>query len=263
MNVMDMFSLQGKVAVVTGGAERIGRQCALALAQAGARTYVSSRSEDKLAGIEESYRREGVEVRALQLDLEDERSIRAFHERIVAENGGRVDVLVNNAGARLMADWDDEENFVRGVNIFGVGLYRITRLFGRNMMERKSGSIINIGSIHGMIGTDASLYEGLGQDRYMPYAPDYYFVKGGMVNFTRIAASYYGPYNVRCNCVSPGGLRSDRNDGEFARRYAQRTFLGRMAGPDDFMGTIVYLASDASRYVTGVNIPVDGGYTAK
>jgi len=263
MNVLDMFSLKGKVAVVTGGAERFGRQCGLALAQAGAKTYVSSRSKARLSEIEESYRREGVEVRALQLDLEDERSIEAFYERIADENDGQVDVLVNNAGARLMANWDDADNFVRGLNIFGVGLYRITRLFGQAMMQRRSGSIINIGSIHGMIGTDASLYDGLVQDVYSPYAPDYYFVKGGMLNFTRIAASYYGPYNVRCNCVSPGGLRSDRNDEEFARRYAHRTFLGRMAGPGDLMGTIVYLASDASQYVTGVNIPVDGGYTAK
>jgi NAD(P)-dependent dehydrogenase (short-subunit alcohol dehydrogenase family) len=263
MNVLDMFSLKGKVAVVTGGAEKIGRQCALALAQAGAKTYVSSRSEARLAEIEESYRREGVEVRALQLDLGNEYSIKEFYERIVSENDGQVDVLVNNAGARLMTDWDDVDHFVKALNIYGAGMFRVTRLFGQVMMRRRSGSIINIGSIHGMVGTDASLYEGLETGVYAPYAPDYYFIKGGIVNFTRIAASYYGPYNVRCNCVSPGGLRSDRNSQEFARRYAQRTFLGRMAGPDDFMGTIVYLASDASRYVTGVNIPVDGGYTAK
>ena len=260
MNVLDMFSLKGKVAVITGGAEKIGRQCGLALAQAGAKTYVSSRSEAKLRDIEESYRREGVEVRALQLDLEDERSIEAFYQQIMSENSGQVDVLVNNAGARLMANWDDADNFSRSVNIYAVGLYRITRLFGHTMAERRSGSIINIGSIHGMIGPDASLYEGLNMDGF---GADYYFIKGGIVNFTRIAASYYGPYNVRCNCLSPGGLRSERNTEEFALRYAQRTFLGRMAGPDDFMGAVVFLASDASRYVTGVNLPVDGGYTAK
>lgn len=260
MNVLELFSLKGKVAVVTGGAEKFGRQCGLALAQAGAKTYVSSRNADNLARIEASYRAEGCEVRALQLDLEDEDSIRRFHEQILEENGGQVDVLVNNAGARLMADWNDADNFRRSMNIYATGLYLITRAFGNAMAERGGGSIINIGSIHGMIGPDASLYEGLGMNGY---APDYYFVKGGMINFTRIVASYYGPRNVRCNCVSPGGLRSERNTEEFARRYAQRTFLGRMAGDTDLMGTIVFLASDASRYITGANIPVDGGYTAK
>src|SRR5690606_24495127 len=170
------------------------------------------------------------------------------------------DVLVNNAGARLTANWDDADNFGRSLSIFGTGLYLLTRAFGNAMAANRSGSIINIGSIHGMVGPDASLYEGLGMDGY---GPDYYFVKGGIVNFTRITASYYGPSNVRCNCVSPGGLRSERNSEEFSRRYGQRTFLGRMANESDLMGTIVYLASDASSYVTGANIPVDGGYTAK
>ncbi len=260
MNVMELFSLKGKVAVVTGGAEKVGRQCGLALAQAGAKTYVSSRNADNLARIEESYRREGCEVHALQLDMEDERSIQAFHERILAENDGQADVLVNNAGARLMSGWDDAANFSRSMNIFATGLYRITRAFGNAMAANRSGSIVNVGSIHGMIGPDASIYEGLGMDGF---APDYFFIKGGMINFTRIVASYYGPSGVRCNCMSPGGLRSERNSEEFARRYAQRTFLGRMADHTDLMGTIVFLASDASLYVTGANIPVDGGYTAK
>ncbi len=260
MNVMEFFSLQGKVAVVTGGAEKVGRQCALALAQAGAKTYVSSRDPGKLANIEASYREEGCEVHALQLDLEDEHSVRAFHEQILGENQGQVDVLVNNAGRLLMTSWDDADNFARSLKIYAHGTYLITRAFGNAMAANKKGSIINIGSIHGMIGTDASLYEGLGLNGY---APDYYFIKGGMVNFTRITASYYGASNVRCNCVSPGGLRSERNTPEFIARYSDRTFLGRMAESTDFMGTILYLASDASQYVTGVNIPVDGGYTAK
>lgn len=260
MSVLDLFSLQGKVAVVTGGGVKFGRQCGLALAQAGAKTYVSSRDPENLKRIEESYRQDGCRVRALQLDLEDEQSIRTFHETILSENEGRIDVLVNNAGGRLMAGWNDADNFSRSMNIYATGLYLITRAFGNAMAANRRGSIINIGSIHGMIGPDASLYEGLGMEGF---APDYYFVKGGIVNFTRFVASYYGPSNVRCNCISPGGLGTEDLSDEFVARYAQRTFLGRMASDQEIGGAIVFLASDASSYVTGANIPLDGGYTAK
>jgi NAD(P)-dependent dehydrogenase (short-subunit alcohol dehydrogenase family) len=128
------------------------------------------------------------------------------------------------------------------------------------MAEQGSGSIINIGSIQGMVGPDGELYEGMD---FHGFVPDYFFHKGGMVNFTRFVASYYGPRNVRCNCISPGGLASHRTPDRFAERYSGRTLLGRMASGTDLMGSIVFLASDASAYVTGVNLPVDGGYTAK
>jgi NAD(P)-dependent dehydrogenase (short-subunit alcohol dehydrogenase family) len=260
MSVLNFFSLQGKVAVVSGGADKFSRQVGLALAQAGATTYVTSRNREKLAMMERAYAEAGCRVRALHLDLEDEHSIVALKEQVLSEQDGRVDILVNNAGGPMMKDWYDRQGFARSMIAYAYGLYLMTIEFAEVMARRRSGSIINIGSIHGMIGPDDTLYEGLDMPRPVP---DYFFVKGGMINFTRFVASHYGPYQVRCNCVSPGGLRSERNTAEFAERYAKRTFLGRMAGDTDLMGTIVYLASDASLYVTGVNIPVDGGYTAK
>jgi NAD(P)-dependent dehydrogenase (short-subunit alcohol dehydrogenase family) len=111
-----------------------------------------------------------------------------------------------------------------------------------------------------MVGPDKTLYEGLD---FHGLIPDYFFHKGGMINFTRFAAGYYGSKNVRCNCISPGGFRNEKTPGVFAKRYSKRTFLGRMANEEDMKGIIVFLASDASLYITGSNIPVDGGYTAK
>lgn len=260
MTVMQSFSLEGKVALVTGGAGLYGRQIAAALAQAGAATNMTTRNAGQLQELEESFAKEGVSVSAHVLDQESEQSILALRDRIL-ERHGRIDVLVNNAVARTMSSWDDPlDAFDRSMRINATGMFAITRAFGDLMAERGSGSIINIGSIQGMVGPDGSLYKDMG---FHGFVPDYFFHKGGMVNFTRFAAGYYGPKNVRCNCISPGGLASHRTPQPFVERYSERTLLGRMANDTDLMGSIVFLASDASAYVTGANLPVDGGYTAK
>ncbi|MFC4599645.1 SDR family NAD(P)-dependent oxidoreductase [Cohnella hongkongensis] len=258
--VLDLFSLRGKVAVVSGGYDKFSRQIGLALAQAGATTYVTSRDRSRLGEMERMYAELGCTVVADYLDVGDADSIEKLKERVLRENGGQVDILVNNAGGRLMNAWEDGAQFAESMRVYAHGLYAMTRAFGDAMAARKAGSIINIGSIHGMVGPTESLYEGL--DLPLP-VPDYFFVKGGMINFTRFAAARYGKHNVRCNCVSPGGLRSERNSEAFAERYGKLTYLGRMANDTDLMGVIVFLASDASLYLTGVNIPVDGGYTAQ
>ena len=126
------------------------------------------------------------------------------------------------------------------------------------MAAHGGGSIINIGSIQGMVGPDLTLYEGI--DWSAP--PDYFFHKGGLLQLTRYAAAKLGPRQVRVNCISPGGFFADQ-DAKFVQRYNARTFLNRMASATDLKGVIVFLASDASAYITGANIPVDGGYTAK
>ncbi|WP_409345084.1 SDR family NAD(P)-dependent oxidoreductase [Paenibacillus sp. MBLB4367] len=260
MNVLKSFSLEGKVALVTGGAGMYGRQIALALAQAGAVTNMTTRDSGRLSELEEGFATEGVKVHAHCLDQEQEASILELRDRILAEHG-RIDILVNNAVARTMGSWDDPlEAFDRSMRINASGLFAVTRAFGDPMAEQGSGSIINIGSIQGVVGADGSLYKDMG---FHGFVPDYFFHKGGMVNFTRFVASYYGPRNVRCNCLSPGGLASHRTPETFVERYSERTLLGRMAGDSDLMGGIVFLASDASAYVTGANVPVDGGYTAK
>jgi NAD(P)-dependent dehydrogenase (short-subunit alcohol dehydrogenase family) len=145
------------------------------------------------------------------------------------------------------------------VRVNAVGLHSITRAFGDAMAARGSGSIVNIGSIYGMVGPTFSFYEGTS----MPMgAGDYLFNKGGMINLTRYFAAVYGPRGVRVNCVSPGGFFNNQPK-LFLERYNRKTFLGRMAGTRDLGGPVVFLLADASGYVTGTNLPVDGGFTAQ
>lgn len=261
MSVLDSFSLSGKVALVTGGAGLYGRQVVRAIAEAGAETFVASRDLDKLEALAAQCRDEGLNVTALQYDQGDEASILALRDAILRRSG-RVDVLVNNSVARPMkkAYQDDAEAFAESMRINATGLFLITRAFGDAMAERGSGSIVNVGSIQGMIAPDPTIYRGTTMSGWYP---DYFFHKGGMINFTRFTASYYGAKNVRCNCVSPGGFQTDTMPEAFVRQYSDRTFLGRLANATDLMGAIVFLASDASAYITGTNLPVDGGYTAK
>lgn len=262
MNVLDSFSLKGKVALLTGGAGRYGRQILAALAEAGAKTYVASRNVEALESVALEMRKAGHDVTALRLDLEDEQSIRSLHKEVM-ERDGRIDILVNNAVTRSATNgWDNPLSaFDASLHVNASALFMITRLFGEEMKRRGCGSIINIGSMMGMVGIEMSNYEGTTMNANP--SPIYFYEKGGMVNFTRWAASVLGPRNVRVNCVSPGGLEEPSHERAFVRNYSARTQLGRMANDTDLKGIIVFLASDASAYVTGTNIPVDGGYTAK
>ncbi len=260
MNIMDWFSLKGKVALMTGGAGVYGKQIATALAQAGARTYIASRNVEKLEEVASKLRGEGYQVFALQVDQGDEKSINHLRDEIL-EKEGKIDILVNNAVLRTMKGWEDAAGrFAESMQVNATGVFMMTRAFGDVMAKAGKGSIINVGSVQGMIGPDAAIYKNMG---FHGFIPDYFFHKGGMINFTRFAASYYGPDNVRCNCISPGGLETESINKGFVQNYSERTFLGRMANDTDLMGIIVFLSSDASAYITGTNIPVDGGYTAK
>ena len=258
MSVMDSFHLEGKVALVTGGAGLFGRQIVEALAEAGAKTYMASRGWASINNnaYENGKDRNGVVAR--ELDQSNETSVFALRDQLHAEGNG-VDILVNNAVARPMKDWTDStEAFAQSMAVNATGIFRITRAIGDTMASRGGGSIINIGSIQGMVGPDFTLYEGLKSN----VPPDYFFHKSGMVNFSRYVAAKLGTDGVRCNTISPGGFFNEQ-DQRFVDRYQKRTFLGRMAGQQDLKGAVVFLASDASAYITGANLPVDGGYTAK
>jgi NAD(P)-dependent dehydrogenase (short-subunit alcohol dehydrogenase family) len=258
MPILDTFALTGKVALVTGGAGLYGRQIVRALAEAGARTYIASRNLEALEAVATEHRALGQDVRALQLDQGDEASIFAVRDAIVQESR-TLHVLVNNAVARPMAGYfDDAEALEESLRVNGAGLILITRALGEVMAN--GGSIINIGSMMGLVGLEPLNYRGTDMDGWYP---DYFFHKGGMANLTRFLASYYGPRGIRVNCVHPGGLWSPNHLEAFVRNYSERTCLGRLANETDLMGVIVFLASEASVYVTGTNLPVDGGYTAK
>lgn len=261
MDVLQSFSLKGKVALVTGGAGLYGRQIVAALAEAGATTFIAARDVAKLEAVAEEERTRGHDVTALSLDLSSDASIEALHKEVI-DRAGRCDVLVNNAVTRSALDgWEhDLDAFDRSLRVNASALFKITHLFSEDMRRHKSGSVINIGSMMGMVGIEMANYEGTSM---MPNpSPIYHFEKGGMINFTRWAASILGKDNVRVNCLSPGGFFNNQPE-RFVQNYSDRTQLGRMANSTDMMGAIVFLASDASAYITGTNIPVDGGYTAK
>lgn len=258
MSMLDRFSLNGKVALVTGGDGRFGRQIVRALAEANARVITASRNKTSSAGIVSELRACGLAVSPLTFDQSNEASISQLRDEIL-DQFGQVDVLVNNAVSRPMRDWNSPaEDFSSSMETNATGLFLMVRTFGDHMRSRGRGSIVNIGSIQGLVGPDLTLYEGLG----WTVPPDYFFHKGGLLQLTRYAASVLGPSGVRVNALSPGGFY-DGQDPRFVERYSARTFLGRMAGEDDLGGAVVFLASDASAYITGANIAVDGGYTAK
>ncbi len=259
MSILDDFSLKGKTALVTGGAGLYGRQIVRALAEAGARTYVGSRNLDALEKLAGEHRAEGHDVRAIRIDQGDEPSVLAARDLIIKESG-KLHILVNNAVARTVKKgyFDDASAIDESLRINGTGLILVTRAIGEVMADK--GSIINIGSIMGLVGLEPLNYRGTDMSGWMP---DYFFNKGGMANLTRFLASYYGARGIRANCVHPGGLQTPDHPEAFVRNYSERTCLGRLANDRDLMGIIAFLASDASLYITGANIPVDGGYTAK
>ncbi len=258
MNILDRFRLDGKVVLVTGGAGLYGRQIVETVAEAGGKTFAADYNIEKQEKVAEEFRNAGLDVTAIQYDQGSEESIIALLGQI-QKQAGKVDVLVNNAVLRPMKSWESPvADFEKSMQVNATGVFMMTRIFGNHMAENGSGSIINIASIQSMIGPDYTLYEGLGWGT----PPDYYFHKGGMLQLTRYAASTLGPKGVRVNAISPGGFLAGQEE-VFVKRYSDRTFLGRMANDEDLKGIVVFLASEASAYITGANIPVDGGYTAK
>jgi NAD(P)-dependent dehydrogenase (short-subunit alcohol dehydrogenase family) len=258
-NILDSFSLSGKTALITGGAGLYGRQIVEAIAGAGAKTFIASRNVQSLEEIAVEHRKSGRDVRALPLDQGDETSCLALRDAI-REDSGEIDILINNAVARPVKDgyFCPAEDLAESMRINATGLILVTRIIGEIL--RDGGSILNIGSIFGLIGMEPANYRGTDM---LSWSPDYFFHKGGMVNLTRFQASYYGQRGIRVNAIHPGGLGSMGHPGQFIKNYSERTCLGRMADDTDLMGIVVFLASDASKYITGTNIPVDGGYTAK
>ncbi|MCL4415982.1 MAG: SDR family oxidoreductase [Actinobacteria bacterium] len=259
MTILESFSLKGKVALVTGGAGSYGHSITSALSEAGAITYLASRNVGNCQKLASKLAARGYNVKAASLDLADEKSIDALYERMINEQG-RVDILVNNAVLRPMKGYDDSiEKFRLSMEINATAVFYMSRLFSQSMIERNGGSIINISSYMGLLGPDFTLYDGLDMDA----PPDYFFHKGGLNQLTKYFGSKLGKYNIRVNSICPGGYETSEINEEFKSRYIKKTFLNRLANEDDIKGIVVFLASDASCYITGAIIPLDGGYIAK
>lgn len=259
MGILDKFSLKDRIALVSGGAGPLfGSSITEALAEAGATVVVASRSLERTEAFSAAMRQQGFSTHAEQLDITDPTSIEALAGRVL-DRYGRLDVLVNSAVVGRGGGFDEQTPDYWAASAHGnmVGLFAMCKAFVPAMVRQGSGSIINISSIYGVVANDPTLYE----DTDMKQPPDYTFVKAGMINFTRYLANYYGKNGVRANCVCPGGY-FDHQPKPFVDRYTKRVPIGRMLENDDIKGTIVFLASDASAYVTGATLMVDGGWTA-
>jgi NAD(P)-dependent dehydrogenase (short-subunit alcohol dehydrogenase family) len=255
------FSLSNKVIVQFGGTGLLGRALVTSLAESGAVLIIASRHRDSMSGVAEAERAAGRTIQVEEVDIGSEASLLGLRDRILAGHG-RVDGIVFNAVSRTMRSFDDKlENWAASMSTNATGFFATVRTFGDAMAAAGRGSMVNIASTMGMIGMNPWLYEGTPA---LP-PPDYFFHKGGMINLTRYLASHYGANGVRVNVISPGGIYHPAKPqaAEFLQRYARMTMLGRMANAAEIGGAVVFLLSDASTYITGANLPIDGGYTAK
>ena len=264
-NVCDMFKLQGKVALVTGGAKNLGYDMALALAEAGADVAVTSRTPaDAESAARQIASATGQTVRGFSLDVRDENQVESVIDAVLKEFG-RLDILINNAGNVVSTpdtapmEKRPAEMWLETLDVNLNGLFYCSKhAVAKAMKPARSGVIINIGSTAGIIGKDRRVYEGTEMGGA---TIDYHAAKGAVINMTRDMAVYLAPDNIRVNCISPGGFWRHQPEA-FVQAYSKTIPMGRM-GQDgkEMKGAAVYLASEASSYVTGHNLVVDGGLT--
>ncbi|HWQ01047.1 MAG TPA: SDR family oxidoreductase [Gaiellaceae bacterium] len=234
--------LEGRVAVVTGALGNLGPVWTAALTDAGA--TVVGLDVQEAGGV-------------LPADVTDRVSLEQALEQVSAEHG-TPSVLVNNAGIDAPPG-ADEGSFGRTLAVNVEGVFNATQVFGGPMCKAGRGSIVNVGSLYASVAPSPALYDHIEPPFTKPAA--YGASKAAVVNLTRYFARLWGPYGVRVNALSPGGVRGGQDE-EFVRKYSERVPLGRMAEPRDLVGALLFLASDASAYVTGHELRVDGGFTA-
>ena len=261
-NVMDLLSLKGKVAIVTGASGWLGSAMSRALAEAGARLVVTSRNTEQAEAFADSLPGEG--HLGLGFSQGDTDTIPGFVADVVARMG-QIDILVNNAygGAPAKIDTATAEDFDQAYHVGVTSYFILARDVALHLRERGApGSIVNIGSMYGVVASYPEAYEGLGINS----PPNYHGLKGGIVHLTRHLAVYWAKDNIRVNCLSPGPFpkmpQIDDSHPGFIPRLEQKVPLGRMGRPEELKGLILLLASDAGSYITGQNILVDGGWTA-
>lgn len=275
MKIQDRFDLTGRAAIVTGGAGLLGVEFCRTLAEAGAAVAVVDLNAEKCAAVSEDLTRAGYRALSVPTDITRPEAVQAMTEAVVSAFG-RIDILVNSAALDPKFDPEalskgitpgrfedyplDQWNAALEVNL--TGTFLVTQAVARQMVAQgKKGSIINICSTYGLNGPDQRIYRKA--DGSQPaYKPIYYTVtKAGIVGFTRYLAAYYMGTEIRVNMLTPGGVYNN-HDETFVQNYSAKTILGRMARKDEMNGALLFLASDASSYMTGSNVVVDGGWTA-
>ena len=269
----DLFSLTDKVAVVTGSLGLIGRQHCYALAEAGAHVVVTDINRDACVEFaNELNLNTGATTLAVPADITDRSSLMQLRNSVI-DFFGYLDILVNNAAINDKFESPESaaeqskfesyplELWQRSFDVNVTGMFLCSQVLGSVMAERGTGSIINVASTYGLVAPDQSLY--LRPDGTQPFfkSPSYPATKGAVISFTKYLAAYWGNKGIRVNALCPGGVFAGQEE-YFVKNYSKRTPLGRMAEPTDYKGALVFLASDASEYMTGANLVVDGGWTA-
>lgn len=261
-SVMDHpFSLRGRKVIVTGGLGRIGLAAARTLAQCGARVLIVDTMTDRWPAEQVMLATENLDIRFHAADVGDATTAAGIVDWCDALAGG-ADGWVNCAYPRT-DDWEADlarvtpESWARNVDLQMNSACFFASEIAKRMGQRGRGSIVNIASIYGVVAPDFSIYKNV--DFTTP--PAYAAIKGGLIAFTRYLAAYWGRSGVRVNVVCPGGIYANQDDA-FVDAYSRHTAVGRMATPEDIAGPIAFLASDASVYVTGATLMVDGGWTA-
>ncbi len=259
MSIKDQFNLQDKVALVTGGAGYLAEAICATLAEAGANVVVSDidikKADRRAKELSEFY---GIQTIACEMDISNKDSVNNTIEKIMGKMG-RIDILVNNAYFGSMGTIEDmsDEDWKKGIDGTINGVFRCTQAVIPHMIK---GSILNIASMYGMVSPDPGVYGNSGLNN----PPNYGAGKAAIIQFTKYSACHLAAKSIRVNSISPGAFPSDKvqKNKVFIESLNKKIPMGRIGTPDDLKGAVLFLASDASEYVTGINIPVDGGWTA-
>jgi 2-deoxy-D-gluconate 3-dehydrogenase len=274
MTIFDKFSLKDRVAVVTGGGGQLGGEFCLTLAEAGAAVAIVDLNSEAIDKTVERLVNSGYKAKGVVTDITKPDSVDALIDSVLS-TFGHLDILVNSAALDPKFDpqaaakgiapgaFEDYplEQWNAALNVNLTGMFLVSQASVKPMLARgKKGSIINICSTYGLNGPDQRIY--IKDGKRVAFKPVYYTVtKAGVMGFTKYLAAYYAGTEIRVNALTPGGVFNDHED-YFVKNYSAKTILGRMARKDEMNGALLFLASDASSYMTGNNVVVDGGWTA-
>ena len=264
MNVEQLFDLSGKVVIITGAAGNLGSRYVDGLSQFGANVVLADidyiKCKQMAKKIKEKYL---TDPEPIKLDLTKKKSISNVVSKVLKKYS-KIDVLINNAAYQgndkirktsfenlSLDDWN------KSISVNLTGVFLMCQQVGKIMKKQKQGNIINIGSTYGLVAPDQRIYGDSGQNAAAFYSAS----KGGVINLTRYLASYWNRTGIRVNTLTPGGVGNNQKS-NFIKKYSNKTMLGRMAKKDEYVAAILFLSSDASSYMTGSNLIIDGGWTA-
>jgi len=256
MNAREMFDLTGKVAIVTGGGRGIGLKMAEGLAEAGANIVLCSRKIETCKKAAKDLAKLGTETLAMACDVKSPTDIRSVVDKTL-EEFGRLDILVNNSGVSWGGPTESYplEGWQKVMDTNMTGPFLFSQIAGQVMIRQKGGNIINIASVMGVIGMESDAVDAIA----------YSTSKGALIAFTKDLAAKWAKYNIRVNAIAPGWFPTDMTSwvlDHHGKKILNLVPMGRFGEPEELKGAVVYLASDASRYVTGILLPVDGGQLA-